>query len=507
MIKIGWSKKDVSTEAPVCIPGQFEIRISKGVMDPITLTALTIYSNDEYVIFLSCDLRNVQPGVLGEIRSRVSKLNPDIDPSKIIMHATHTHSAPLVTTNDIIDLWGKAEDYEGVEIEHPAKYSEFFMNSAAEAVVESFENKEEGKIAYGYGFAVVGHCRRPVYFNDRRKINSGQMNSRIVDGHAVLYGTAKEDDFSHFETGPDHFANFMFTFDKNDKLTGAIANVPCPSQNAAREWTLSSDYWHNVRCLLKEKYGDIHLLPQCAPAGDMAPEILHYFKAQDRRLRLKYPDFKFDERTIRHKHMMFRQDIAERICASFDEVYSWASKEKIAEAPLVHKVKMIELDKRMLTEEEFDLNMQMYAKHKEESKFKTDGTPEENMRHNAFIRATNYRYENVIKRYEEQKETSKYPMELHVIKLGDIAFASNQFELFIDYMHRIQGRSPFTQTFLVQLTAQPDNVGRGTYLATERAVKNVGYSATMYCNQVSPSGGQQLVEETVKELNKLFEED
>ena len=98
-----------------------------------------------------------------------------------------------------------------------------------------------------------------------------------------------------------------------------------------------------------------------------------------------------------------------------------------------------------------------------------------------------------------------HEMELHVIRLGDIAFASNQFELFIDYMHRIQGRSPFTQTFLIQLAAQP-GIRNGSYLATARAAHNVGYSATMYCNIVSPEGGQQLVEETVKELKKLYEE-
>ena len=84
--------------------------------------------------------------------------------------------------------------------------------------------------------------------------------------------------------------------------------------------------------------------------------------------------------------------------------------------------------------------------------------------------------------------------------LHDVAFATNRFELFIDFMHRIQARSPFVQTFIVQLTADPR--GRGSYLATERAQKNKGYSATPYCNQVSPKGGQQLVEQTLKMLDE-----
>ena len=41
-LKIGWASRDISTNQPVDIPGQFHIRVSKGVLDPITTTALVI---------------------------------------------------------------------------------------------------------------------------------------------------------------------------------------------------------------------------------------------------------------------------------------------------------------------------------------------------------------------------------------------------------------------------------------------------------------------------------
>ena len=94
-------------------------------------------------------------------------------------------------------------------------------------------------------------------------------------------------------------------------------------------------------------------------------------------------------------------------------------------------------------------------------------------------------------------------MELHVIKIGDIAFATNAFELYNDFQQRIQARSPFTQTFIVQLTSQPE-CNQAGYLATERSVQNLGYGANLYSNFVSPQGGQQLVEETLKELKKIY---
>jgi hypothetical protein len=69
-------------------------------------------------------------------------------------------------------------------------------------------------------------------------------------------------------------------------------------------------------------------------------------------------------------------------------------------------------------------------------------------------------------------------------------------------MHRIQARSPFIQTFIVQLTGVPGPDG-GTYLATERGAWGKGYSASRYCNIVSPQGGQELVEATVRLLKTL----
>lgn len=91
--------------------------------------------------------------------------------------------------------------------------------------------------------------------------------------------------------------------------------------------------------------------------------------------------------------------------------------------------------------------------------------------------------------------------EIHVVRVGDVAFVSNLFELYVAFQHRIQARSPFVQTFIVQLAAST-NVGG--YLCTERATENMGYSANIYSCQVSPKGGDKLVEETLKELNDMY---
>jgi len=109
------------------------------------------------------------------------------------------------------------------------------------------------------------------------------------------------------------------------------------------------------------------------------------------------------------------------------------------------------------------------------------------------------RNERAIARFEAQKEQPTLPQRFHVVQIDDICFSTTRFELFQDFMHRLQARSPFIQTFVIQMGGEEESC----YLSTERAQKNKGYSASLFCNQVSAYGGQQWVEESLKILNEM----
>jgi len=89
------------------------------------------------------------------------------------------------------------------------------------------------------------------------------------------------------------------------------------------------------------------------------------------------------------------------------------------------------------------------------------------------------------------------PIEFHVLRLGDVALATNPFELYLDYGLRIKAQSQATLTLLVQLSS-----GNSGYLPTPQAVRGGGYSADQFI--VGPEGGQVLVTETVKQINALY---
>ncbi|GAH46104.1 unnamed protein product [marine sediment metagenome] len=104
-----------------------------------------------------------------------------------------------------------------------------------------------------------------------------------------------------------------------------------------------------------------------------------------------------------------------------------------------------------------------------------------------------------LEKYKNQENDPFYRMELHVIRLGEVAFATNPFELYVDYGFRITGRSKSKQTFVIQLSCD-----RCDYLPTKKAIPGGGYSAMVI--RVGPIGGKVLVNETVDLINSLWEQ-
>ena len=105
----------------------------------------------------------------------------------------------------------------------------------------------------------------------------------------------------------------------------------------------------------------------------------------------------------------------------------------------------------------------------------------------------------VISRYALQQKMDLYPIEVHVLKVGDVAFATNPYELFLNYGNQMRARSLAKQTFLIQLSC-----GSFGYLPTKKAQAGSHYSAFVGSGCSGYEGGELLVRKTVKEINEMF---
>jgi hypothetical protein len=261
--------------------------------------------------------------------------------------------------------------------------------------------------------------------------------AHYFDGSSAMYGSTQKDNFSEIEGYEDHGVEMLFFWGPGQTLTGMVVNLACPSQETEGLSVISADFWHDTRKEIRNRLSEkIYILAQCSAAGDVSPHRMFRKQAED---------------VMRQRRgLLWRQEIARRIANAVEDGLVCAKNEIQNKTILKHVVART--------------NLPVYEP-------------------------------AALPFYETD---SVQPIEFHVIRLGDIALATNPFELYLDYGIRIKARSRATLTFLVQLSCQ-----HGGYLPTEKAIRGGGYSADKFV--VGPQGGQVLVDETVKRINGLWD--
>ena len=475
-ILIGWASRDVTPKGKVSLCGQFHVRLTEEIHDPLTTTALALESEDEsaQAIIVSLDAALIADYLIEGCRKILSATLPDFNPENIFISATHTHTAPD-HPGIISKLYWPRLDLPDDVISEEA-YGNLLIERISEAAIEAWKKRKPGALSWGKGHAVVGFNRRVSYFN----------------GNTVMYGKSDDVNFSHIEGYEDHGVDMLFTYDANHKLTGMIVNVPCPSQCTEGAYFVSADYWHETRQEIRKRHGnDLFILAQCAAAGDQSPRTMVNRQADARMLELKgYGD---------EYNMARRQDIADKIVAAVNEALPLASKDIHDSVEFAHNVDNVELTRRRATEEDFQTAKKEVAEWRK--KFdELEGTDSASHAYSSAYRRIGFN-QQVLDLYEEQKrgENLTMPVELHSLRIGDIAMCTNRFEYFLDFGLRIKSRSKALQTFIVQLA------GNGTYLPTERAMKGGSYGAYIASTPVGPEGGQEIVEKELKSINSMWE--
>lgn len=411
-LKIGWAAADITPDGPVAMRGG---KLSEGVKDPVTATALALEQGAERVVLISCDLQHITDGnryaanMLANVRAQVVAGVPELEEGSVILMATHTHAAPSVQTD-------------------PA-YERFASQRIAQAAREAWGRRQPGGISFGLGHAVIGHNRIAAY-----KDGTSHMTGELQKGST---GNAK---FSHLEGFEDHSVHLLFTWDETRELTGVVINVPCPAQ-VQRGSLISADYWHEARGEIRRRLGgSVFILPQLSSAGDVATTVMVEKKAEARMQRLQFPD-------LDNAPDLRRGQIAMRVADAVSGVLPFMKGAIETEPVLARTMRKLDLPK---------------------------GFP------------------------DPEPAAPPYPIELHAVRIGDVAMTTNPFELYLDYGIRIKGRSPAVQTFVVQLA------GSGSYLPTARAVAGGAYGAIPRTSLAGPAAGQAIVDSTLEMLRELW---
>ena len=319
---------------------------------------------------------------------------------------------------------------------------------------------------------------------------------RWLKGWASLMRTEKNQELiTEIEGGNDSGIELMYVFNEKNELTGIVANLACPAQCVQHRLFVSPDFWGEAKMLLRQHFGEhIFLLPQCSAAGDQCPvDLVRWVEPESD---VHDPNLK---RTNPHKRKadpsMFdlcgMRKAGKRIANEIIEVYNEGLDAPQTDPEFVHEVHMMQLPLRRTTFAEVAAARRRIHDYLAEKPGDVD-----------FNDAAALQVDlGILRREELQEKMDILDTECHIIRLGTIAIASNPFELFLDYGNQIKARSYAEQTFLIQLAN-----GTEGYLPTEKAEKGGHYSAFLASGLVGHAGGEQLVRETLKNINKLFAE-
>lgn len=99
-ILIGWAEESLVPNKKVSLWGQFFERISQYVESEITATAMAVEADGNCMIMISCDLAAIEQYVLELVREKFSKICPQVNPEKIMLAATHTHTSHTLLGTD-----------------------------------------------------------------------------------------------------------------------------------------------------------------------------------------------------------------------------------------------------------------------------------------------------------------------------------------------------------------------------------------------------------------------
>lgn len=487
-LKAGWSQADITPEEPVILTGQFHARMSEGVKDPLTATALALESArgegaPARVVMVSLDLLSASECIRDAVRKHLRADLPELAPTDIVFNATHTHTAPYHYTRPRYQPDAPpTENPYGIDLPvmSGADYVAFASRRIADAVIEAWRSRQTTGVAYGLGHAVAGRNRLTAY----------------TSGKSRMYGKADRPDFSHVEGYEDHSVHVMAFYRPNMELSGLIVNLACTAQVEGQGWRVSADYWHEGRIELRRRFGEgVFVLPQISSAGD-----------QDSRPPV---EFAAEERMQRLAGRTRRQELAARIADAVERTLELIETQVEWDPLFEHRAETVELPRRRLSEDDVSAALKESDQHRpryEELLAEIRQNPakrEEPRWYRDLSRAYRLtkRGESVRRRFQAQQRNPNLPVELHAVRIGDVGIVTNPFELYLDYGIRIKGRSPAIQTFVVQLA------GPGSYVPTRRSIAGGAYGAVPASTEIGPEGGEALVEWSLGTLQALWAEE
>ncbi|NLS94247.1 MAG: hypothetical protein GXX96_18975 [Planctomycetaceae bacterium] len=446
-LQIGTACVDITPEPELPLMGNFrDDYAARGVHDPLTARAL-VFADDRgaKAALLAVDICMLDRENVRLIREEIGS-HCDLPPENVLVHATHTHSAPAAGGK--LGMADKIAPHTGA--------IETFLRKAASAVVTANDRLTEAAIE-------VGHAREErISFNRRlrRRDGSTQMNWEALQpgfDPAQVAG----------DWGPVDPEMICLTIRHRQQPVTALVHFGLhPAILAGDNWLYSADYPGYLRDALSQSLGKG---ATCLFLNGCCGDVNHV--------------------DYRDPHQGRGYEMAERV----GSLLAAKARQAIESAePLksdcVHVSRtQVELERWKISPAERQWCEQVLKEARERPpQGQVDGLPDA------------YFAELRLEMARVQDEADR--VEVMAIRIGDAAIVGLPGEAFCELGLEIKRRSLTRHTLVAGLCN--DAIG---YLPTQEAFQQGGYETTVGSTFYEPGSAERLVAAAVGQLEHLFD--
>ena len=240
MLKAGSAQVNITPPVGTILVGHWVARKSTDVHDELFANALVLDDGKTRLAFVSCDVLSIGNTTKRAIRDIVGR-ETDINPDRVFLCATHTHSGPAV-----VSALGTNAD---------KKYTEHLIKLVAGSVKMANDKLEDVELGIGSGNADGWAFPRRYWMKNgtvRMHPAKGDPNIIRVQGKA------------------DPQLNVLFVRSKTGEVTAIMVNFACHSTVTGGGGVISADYPGAIRDSIKKMLGqNTVVLFGNGPCGDV----------------------------------------------------------------------------------------------------------------------------------------------------------------------------------------------------------------------------------------------
>ncbi len=445
-MQVGLAAVDFTPQMGLPLMGNFrDDYAARGCYDPLMAKAVVFAdSSGAKAAFLTLDVCMVDRRNVALIRNVVGS-QCDVPPENVMVHATHTHSAPAPNSRFCF----------GFDFEPFRKPAEDFLTLAASAVAKANEKLAPARLSVGRA------SDDRISFNRRlrRKDGSTQMNwEALADGF-----DPEEIDAAWGPVDPEVIC---LVVEQDDRPVAAVVNFGLhPAILAGDNWDYSADYPGAAAEAMRRIHGD-----------DFATLFLNGCCGNTNHIDYREPgQGRGFQQVERVGHILAASaSRAMRAAIPVDGDRVAVSSRKVA-------LGRTKIDEELRARCERILEDQQDGP----AKGQVDGLPDA------------YFAEVRLGMYKKQSQPDE--VELTALRLGDVALVGLPGEGFCELGIAIKQDSLAPCTLVTGLTN--DCIG---YLPTEGSFAHGGYETTIGSTMYEPGAGESLVKSALSQLRELY---